>query len=51
VPREAREEAVTAGPMKIAQLASLDGIIFLDGLIANSPEIAHLFGYFWGYLS
>jgi hypothetical protein len=51
VPREAREEGVTAGPLEIAQLASVDGIIFLGGSVANSPEIAHLFGFFWSYLS
>jgi hypothetical protein len=36
---------------KIAQLAPLGVVIFLGGLVANSSEIAHLFGFFWGYLS
>jgi hypothetical protein len=51
VPRETREEGVTAGPLEIAQLASVDGIIFLGGSVANSLEIAHLVGFFWSYLS
>jgi hypothetical protein len=36
---------------KIAQLAPLGVVVFLGGLVANSSEIAHLFGFFWGYLS
>jgi hypothetical protein len=37
------DSRVRWGPLEIAQLACILVIIFLGGLVANNPKIAHLF--------